>query len=282
MPRSVREIAIVIFLIGGGLLILFSSAHKTGEQGVVIRSVYSIVRPFQQAATTVHQRIVGWRQHYVTLMEVSQENEALKGKIRELRKENAALLNAESENRRLKKLLDLKSRHEFPSLVAQIIGEDALGWYRTFFINRGSEDGVLPDMPVTAAEGVVGRVLKSSTDLSQVVLITDPNLSVDCRVLRTRDRGILSGSLDRACVLRYIDLKSDVKPGDAVITSGLDGVFPRGLSVGRVQSVRKGSQELFLEAQVIPSVDFSAIEEVLVVLGHRAGFDLQPGLDDKR
>ncbi len=203
MPRSVREIAIVILLVGGGLVILFSSYNKTGEQGLVTRSVYRIMRPFQQAATTVHDRVVSWRKHYVTLVNVSKENDVLKREVRELQKERAALLNAESENRRLKKLLDLKSRHEFPSLVAQIIGEDALGWYRTFFVNRGSDDGVLPNMPVTVAEGVVGRVIKSSADMSQVLLITDPNLSVDCRVLRTRDRGILSGSLDRACVLRY-------------------------------------------------------------------------------
>ena len=282
MPRSVREIAIVIVLIGGGLLILFSSATKTGEQGMGTRTVYRIMRPFQQAVTAVRHRVTGWREHYVTLLRVQQENQVLKKELRELRRERSNLLNAEGENRRLKKLLDLKSRHEFPSLVAQIIGEDAIGWYRTFFINRGAEDGVLPNMPVTVAEGIVGRVVKSSTDMSQVLLITDPNLSIDCRILRTRDRGILSGSLERACVLRYVNLKSDVKPGDDVVTSGLDGVFPRGLSVGKIQSLRKGSQGLFLEARVIPSVDFSAIEEVLVVLGHRAGFDLQPGLDDKR
>lgn len=281
MPRSVREIAIVIFLIGGGLVILFSSANRAGEQGLGTRAIFRVIRPFQEAVTAVHDRINGWRKHYITLVGVSKENDVLKHEISELRKERTDLLNAESENRRLKKLLDLKSRHEFPSLVAQIIGEDAVGWYRTLFINRGSEDGVLPNMPVTVAEGIVGRVFKTSSDMSQVMLITDPNLSVDCRILRTRDRGILSGSLERACVLRYVNLKSEVKPGDEVVTSGLDGIFPRGLSVGKIQSLRKGPQGLFLEALVLPSVDFSAIEEVLVVLGHRAGFDLQPGLDDK-
>jgi rod shape-determining protein MreC len=282
MPRSVREIAIVIVLIGGGLLILFSSANKAGEQGLGTRGVYRIMKPFQQAVTAVHDQIDRWRKHYITLVGVSKDNDRLKHEIRELRRERTDLLNAESENRRLKKLLDLKSRHEFPSLVAQIIGEDAVGWYRTFFINRGAEDGVLPNMPVTAAEGIVGRVSKSTPDMSQVLLITDPNFSVDCRILRTRDRGILSGSLERACVLRYVNLKSDIQPGDDVITSGLDRVFPRGLSVGKIQSLRKGPQGLFLEAAVVPSVDFAAIEEVLVVLGHGAGFDLQPGLDDKR
>lgn len=263
-------------------MILFSSGNKVGEQGLGTRTVFRVIRPFQQAVTAVQDRINSWRTHYITLVGVSKENDLLKQEINELKKEKTELLNAESENRRLRKLLDLKSRHEFPSLVAQIIGEDAVGWYRTLFVNRGSDDGVLPNMPVTVAEGIVGRIFKTSHDMAQVLLITDPNLSVDCRVLRTRDRGILSGSLERACVLRYVNLKSEIKPGDDVVTSGLDGIFPRGLSVGKIQSLRKGPQGLFLEAQVIPSVDFSAIEEVLVVLGHRAGFDLQPGLDDKR
>jgi len=141
---------------------------------------------------------------------------------------------------------------------------------------------VHPDMPVTVAEGLVGRVVNSSSDMSRVLLLTDPNHSVDCRVASTRDRGVLSGSLERGCILRYIHLKSRIRPGDEVVTSGLDGIFPRGLPVGKVETVEKGSQGLFLEARVIPAVDFSEIEEVLVILGQRGGFDIRPGMEDKR
>ena len=118
--------------------------------------------------------------------------------------------------------------------------------------------------------------------MAQVLLISDPNLSLDCRVVRTRDRGILKGSLDRGCVLRYISIKSQVEPGDELETSGLDGVFPRGLTVGRIDSVRSGDQGMFLEAHVIPAANLSAIEEVLVILASRGGFDIRPGLEDKR
>jgi rod shape-determining protein MreC len=167
-------------------------------------------------------------------------------------------------------------------LVAQVVGEDATGWYKSIFVNRGSEDGVGCDMAVTVAQGIVGRVVKTTHDMSRVLLLTDPNLSVDCRVARTRDRGLLSGSLERGCILRYINLKSGIAAGDEVVTSGLDGVFPRGLPVGKIEKVRKGAQGLFLEALVTPAVDLSEIEEVLVILGRKGGFDIQPGLEGKR
>jgi len=281
MPRSVRDIAIALILIGGGLLILFSYSKKP-EGGLLSRGLYTALAPFLQGVSSAHSGAKHVWQSYVGLIAVREQNEALKEEIRKLRRDKAALLDKESENRRLKKLLDLKAAHEFPSVVAQVVGQDAVGWYRTLFINKGSEDGVHPDMPATVAEGVVGRVVNSSSDISRILLLTDPNHSVDCRVARTRDRGVLSGSLERGCILRYINLKSGIKSGDEVVTSGLDGIFPRGLPIGKVETVDKGHQGLFLEARIAPAVDFSEIEEVLVVLGQRGGFDIRPGLEDKR
>jgi rod shape-determining protein MreC len=281
MPRSIRDIAIVLIVIGTGLLVLFSSP-KEPESGPVTRAIYTVVRPFQQAISSAHMRVKNVWNTYVSLVGVREENQTIKEEVRNLRKENASLQSRELENRRLRKLLQLKSRNEFPTLVAQVVGEDALGWYRTLFINRGSEDGVTPEMPVVVAEGVVGRIVKTSTDMSRVLLLTDPNLSLDCRVVRTRDRGVLSGSLERGCALRYIGLNSDLKAGDEVVTSGLDGVFPRGLPVGRVETIRKSSQGLFLEAQIKPAVNFLDIEEVLVILAQKGGFDVRPGLEDRR
>jgi rod shape-determining protein MreC len=210
------------------------------------------------------------------------ENRQLKEEIQTLRRDKAELLSKERENLRLKKFLDLKDRYECPSLVAQIIGEDAVGWYRTFLINRGSEDGVMPGMPAAVPEGIVGRVVRTSGSVARVRLITDPNLSVDCRVARTRDRGILNGHLDRECILRYVDSKGKIREGDEVVTSGLDGVFPKDLPVGTVSQVRNDPQGLFLEALVKPVAQFSEIEEVLVILAKRSGFDIRPGLEDKR
>jgi rod shape-determining protein MreC len=281
MPRSIRDIAITLVLIGGGLLILFSSPTKP-EGGPASGFVYMVLRPFQETASSVHAHIKNVWEGYIRLTGVREENRALKQQISRLRQERDELLNNENENRRLRKLLSLKTKHEFPTLVAQIIGEDAAGWYRTVFINRGTDEGVRSDMPVTMSEGLVGRIINSSTGVSRVLLLTDPNLSADCRVVRTRDRGVLTGSLEHGCILRYISLKSEIRPGDEVVTSGMDGVFPRGLPVGKIESVGHGDQGLFLEAQVKSAVDFSALEEVLVILGQQGGFDVRPGLEDNR
>jgi rod shape-determining protein MreC len=125
-------------------------------------------------------------------------------------------------------------------------------------------------------------VAKTGSEVSRVTLLTDPNLSLDCRIRRTRDRAVLNGSLKKGCLLRYISLNSDIKPGDQVITSGLDGVFPKGLTVGTVESVRKSADGLFLEAQVKPAVNFGEVEEVIIILEQKGGFDVSPGLEDKR
>ncbi len=281
MPRSIRDIAVVLILLGAGVLILVSDS-KSREQGPEVGLFYRVLKPVQQVVTTFHSKSVDLWRGYINLVGIQEENKALKEELRKLRGERSALLNAERENLRLKKLLNLKGGHEFPSLVAGLIGEDSVGWHRSFFINRGSADGITPQMAVAVAEGIVGRVTRCSATMAQVVSITDPSLSVDCRLIRTRDRGILNGSLDGGCVLRYLDPKADVRIGDEVITSGLDGIFPKGLPVGRIESVRKGSQGLFLEAQVTPAADFAGIEEVLVVLGRPAAFEIQTGLEEKR
>ncbi len=281
MPRSIRDIAVVLILLGAGVLILVSDS-KSREQGPEVGLLYRVLKPVQQVVTTFHSKLVDVWSGYINLVGIQQENKALKEELRKLRGERSALLNTERENLRLKKLLNLKGGHEFPSLVAGLIGEDSVGWHRSFFINRGSADGITPQMAVAVAEGIVGRVTRCSATMAQVVLITDPSLSVDCRLTRTRDRGILNGSLDGGCILRYLDPKSDVRIGDEVITSGLDGIFPKGLPVGKIESVRKGSQGLFLEARVTPAADFAGIEEVLVVLGRPAAFEIQTGLEEKR
>jgi len=262
-------------------LILFSTAPRS-ETGLVGRMVYSALGPLQGGVSAVHGKVKHVWQQYLNLVGVREENRLLKSEVQRLRQERTGLVGAESENRRLRKLLSFGARHEFPTLAAQVIGEDALGWYRTLFINRGTDDGVRPEMPVVVSEGVVGRVAKGSSNVSRVLLLTDPSLSVDCRLVRTRDRGVLTGSLEGLCILRYLSLTSQVRPGDEVVTSGLDTVFPKGLLVGRVESVQKTDQGLFLEAKVLPAVHFAELEEVIVILGREGGFDIRTGMEESR
>jgi rod shape-determining protein MreC len=281
MPRSIREIALLIVLLGFSLVLVFSVGRSSGVNAAE-SVLYRLLRPLDQAMFSLRTSIGNVWQDYIDLVNVRRENRELNEELRRLHREKAELSARESENLRLKKLLDVKNRHEFPSVVAQIIGEDASGWFRTCFINKGTDDGVFAGMPVTAIDGLVGRVSRSASSMAQVILITDPALAVDCRIARTRERGILRGSLEGGSILRYLNPKAQVQTDDDVVTSGLDGVFPMGLSVGKIQSVRTGDQGLFVEALVSPAVDLSALEEVLVVLSTLGGFDTQSWSEERR
>jgi len=280
MPRSIRDLTIAVILVSLGLIMLFSSFEK-GQSGTFVNFIYSIFKPINQTVTFFQKRVSGAFNSYFWLVDVSQKNMALTEEVRRLRTEIVDLREKELENNRLKKILKLKNKLDFPTLVAQIIGQDASGLFRTVLINKGSEDGILPDMPVIVPEGVVGKINRSSNLMAQVMMITDPSMSVDCRVERTRDRGLMSGSYSYPCVLQYLNKEAQIKQGDLVVTSGLDGVFPRGLVVGTVDSVRSSEHGLFLEAVVSPAVRLSEIEEVVVILGMQGGFSMEPGLEGK-
>jgi rod shape-determining protein MreC len=281
MPRSIRDIALIIILLGLSLVLVFSTGGSRGINAAE-SVLYRLLRPLDQAMFSMRKSIGNVWQDYIDLVNVKRENRELNEELRRLHREKAELSARESENLRLKKLLDVKNRHEFPSVVAQIIGEDASGWFRTCFINKGTDDGVFAGMPVTAIDGLVGRVSRSAAGMAQVILITDPALAIDCRIARTRERGILRGSLEGGSILRYLNPKAQVQTDDDVVTSGLDGVFPMGLTVGKIQSVRTGDQGLFVEALVRPAVDLSALDEVLVVLSTLGGFDTQSWSEERR
>jgi rod shape-determining protein MreC len=272
MPRTAKDFAIVLLLIAFGAILFFTSLRD--PEATKLSFIYKIFVPIQTIGTSIKQTFTNIWQNYIDLRHVRLENASVKKEIDRLQNEKNLLLNLEPENKRLRKLLDFKLNNEFALVVAQVVGEDAAGWFRNIFINRGTEDGIKPDMPVISPEGIVGKVVKCSASASKVMLIADSSLSVDCRIVRTRDRGLLNGSLEGQTILRYLDLKSGVIPGDFVATSGLDGVFPKGLMIGKVATVRKGPQDLFLEAIVTPAADFSALEEVSVVISQKGGYDL--------
>ncbi len=257
---------------------MFTSV-KNGSRDKAGEIVLTILRPALSAIHYLRSTTSGIWSGYVGLRGAAAENKTLREQVALLIQERSAMQATVEENRRLKKLLDLKVAHDFPSLAAQVIGEDASGWYRTIILNRGAHDGVVSGMAVTDTNGVVGRVTKTVAGASRVLLLTDPGLSIDCRVARTRDRGVLTGSLESGCVLSYLPLKADVTPGDQVVTSGLDGIFPKDLPVGKIATVRKGRLDLFLEAVVTPSVDISRLEEALIILGPKGQFDIRLGLD---
>lgn len=225
----------------------------------------AFMRPFQIGAQVVVLWVEELGEMTVKLGWLASENKQLRQRILELHAERNQLLEAEATNRRLRELLDFRSQLPSASLTASVIASSASTWFRSLTLNKGSEDGVLKGMAVVSPSGVVGQVVSVTRRGAQVLLITDPHSGVDALVQRSRARGIVSGSLDNGPVMKYVKRSEDIEVGDRLITSGLDGVFPKGLLVGTVTKVRKKSFGLFQVVGVDLAVDPSQIEDVLLV-----------------
>jgi len=168
--------------------------------------------------------------------------------------------------KQLRKLLQFRPEAKWHVVASQVIGCDTTGWFRSMIINKGRKDGIRINMPVINAEGLVGKIIAVSGNYSKVLLITDPNSAIDCLDQKTRTRGILKGMSNNGCALDYIGHSQEIRPGDPVVTSGLAGIFPKGIPVGRVKEVREVPGALFKRVEIVPFVDFSRLEEVLVIL----------------
>ena len=229
-----------------------------------------IMRPLQAASESAVSWIKNFRDNYDTLAGFRSENERLRKRIQSLEIERQRLLEAEATNRQLKALLDFRSRIPAGAITGSIIANSANSWFQSCMIDKGSSEGVRKGMAVVTPLGVVGQVVGVTSHAAKVLLLTDPNSGIDVLVQRTRSRGIVSGSLDSGIVLKYVKRSEDIQEGDRLITSGIDGVFPKGMMVGTVIKVRKQHIGLFQFIEVLPAVQTERIENVLVVAGDGA------------
>jgi rod shape-determining protein MreC len=259
-----------VALAGGVLLLLaahmISSGVKQGDalarpQGVVSEAM----RPFQAASARMVHSAGDLFRHYVMLANVTQENELLKQQVEQLNQHQARMVELELENRRLAELLDLKEALDLKVVAADVIGSDATGLARTLILSQGSHGGLEPGMGVIATGGVVGKLIASSPTASRVLLLSDHNCAIDAFDQRARARGIVSGTADGGIVMKYVERTMDIKPEDTVITSGLDGIFPRGLLIGSVSAIERKGPGLFLNVSIRPAADLRTLEQVLVI-----------------
>ena len=197
--------------------------------------------------------------------EMERENKFLRDNAASLEKELLSSREARLENERLKKLLDFKEpgRRKFiPSLV---IARDPSGLNDTVIIDRGKKDNIEKGMIVISGNGLAGRVSETGWRISRVLLITDYDSTFSGIVERTREEGAVAGNMRAGLIMKYLDIGCDIKKGDKVITSGLYGVFEKGVLIGEVISVELDSSGLYMNAVIKPEVDVRKLEEVLVV-----------------
>ncbi|HEX9743558.1 MAG TPA: rod shape-determining protein MreC [Nitrospiraceae bacterium] len=228
-----------------------------------------VALPLELLSSTDRRAGAIWNR-YVALWTVQEENEQLRREIEFLRGQTADLREMAAANRRLTELLRFQAHAPSVTVGARVIGRDATNWYRGVVLDKGEQDGVRTEMGVVTLAGAVGRVVKTRTSSSVVLLITDPNNAVTSLIQRTRDEGIIEGTFEGQVRMKYIPLLSTVRVGDPVVTSGLTGGFPKGVPVGTITSIHKDESGLFQTADVRPEVDFTKVEEVLVVTAPRS------------
>jgi len=268
--RGKRSKQLRFFLLFGCLLtaifILFISMAGRKEFTTPHKFGLEVIGPFQTAISHVSNYVSGFWDKYLALLDVRRENEQLRQELLKYKVANIEYREALATNVRLQKLLELKESLPPPTLTAEIIGKDPSVWFRTLTINRGSSDGVQKGMPVVTVEGVVGQVLTSSPNYSKVLLATDPNSAIDVLTQKTRVQGIVKGLGREAFALHYVLKSAGVEKDDYVLTSGLGGVFPKGLMVGKVSDIKKSRRGMFQDIEIEPAVDFSQLEYLIIIM----------------
>jgi rod shape-determining protein MreC len=247
-----------------GLAVQVQRTTESGSTRLIRLWAISIVSPLTKGA--VHGE--GWFSEkwrtYVWLRGVREENEQLKNQIVQMKMREVRLVEDATQARRLQHLLGFKEQYISKTVPAQVISTTGSEFSRAIYIDKGSNDGIANDMPVVSPEGVVGKVLRVFPATSLVLLINDPTSGAGVILEKSRLQGILKGEQSGATTLKNIMSDEKVEPGERVLTSGGDGVFPKGMVVGAVQSVGQG-QDLFLNIRVRPSAPINRLEEVLVI-----------------
>jgi rod shape-determining protein MreC len=247
------------------------SRQVEGEGGVSLlqRALWSVLIPPQRMAASAIQGVKGIWTGYVALRGTRDQNRRLEERVRALESQLEASREQIEEAARLREILELRPILPFPTLTAQVIAREGVPWFRNLTIDKGQEDGVRLNAPVLGVGGVLGRVVSVGPAAAKVQLLLDRDCGVGVRIERTRTTAVVSGQVSfedsgtSELLMKYVPVLADIAVGDVVVTSGLDQIYPKGLVVGRVRSVGKGSG-LFKEVAVQPSADFEQIEEVMV------------------
>jgi rod shape-determining protein MreC len=246
--------------------VLLISAQVNSRSGVpVLEAVtFGIFSEVQRGVSSGVNSVRHLWGGYVGLRQTQIENEELKRQLAEAQVALQAQRALADRARGLEKLLDLKDRVSVQTTAAEIIGAAATPDFRTVTIDKGTRDGLRQDMAIISPAGVVGRVVVPSARSAKVQLLIDRNAAAGALIERSRAQGVVVGAGEERLRLEYVSEAADIVTGDVVVTSGIDGIYPKGFVIGRVDSVEK-SGPAYKRITVKPAVDFSSIEEVLVV-----------------
>lgn len=261
----------VLFVLVVVAHIVLISAQVTSKSGMpVLQAVaFGLVAEVQRGGAGAVDAVTALWSGYVDLRGMRDENHRLREQLADAQirlQQERALAQRSSE---LTRLLDLRSRITLVTTAAEVIAASATPDFRTVTLGKGTSAGLRPDMAVLAPEGVVGRVIVPSARAAKVQLLIDRNAAAGALVERTRAQGVAMGTGEESLRLEYVLGTSDVKVGDVVVTSGIDGIYPKGFVIGRIDYVERAGGA-YREIRIQPAADFTSLEDVLVVLTPQA------------
>src|SRR5450432_533731 len=261
--RNLSVLAAVLFVQVFGLAVQVKRSNDPQQTRLIRVWAVATITPFEQAIVHTQGAVYGVWHNYLYLRGVRQENRDLKAQVEQLKLEQVRLSQDASQARRLQALLGFKEQSILQTMPAQVVGSSGSEQSRSLFLDKGSEDGLKKNMAVITSEGVVGKILQIYPHTAQVLLINDQTSGLGAIVERLRLQGIVRGSPNGETMLEKVMADEEVQPGDKVITTGGDGIFPKGLPVGSI--VKVSSSDLFLKIRLHPAADLSRLEEVLVI-----------------
>ncbi len=266
-----RRIALITLLAVAALALLTSQVRLSERRAVgrVGSWILAGLGPAEEALSRAGDAVARvWRQ-YTEIGRLRAENQRLGEEVERLKEEVTRLREQAQATQRLERLLAFREQLPGRAIGARVIGRDSTKWFSVITVDRGSQDGVHRNAPVVAAEGLVGRVLTVTPTTAQVLLVSDARSAVGVVLQQSREAGVVEGQEQTLLRLKYISRDREITPGELLVTSGLSGVFPRGLPVGAVETVVREQGALYQEATVRPVVNLDHLEDVLILIEGR-------------
>ena len=264
-----RGLALLGVVVLVSLLLLTLQSRGRSSQAADV--VALVTTPVQSLLSRVHRTSFGVWSTYRDWKNVRAENQRLRDEVQRLRVDGLAVQETSDENRRLRRLLELRDQLPLTTLSGEVIAREWGGWVRSLTVNRGRGDNVARLTAVISPEGLIGRVVEVRPGSAIVQVLTDPASTVGAHVVRTRTSGIVEGDPRGTMRFKYMARDgSGITAGDLIVTSGQGGLFPRGIPIGRVTAIDDRGSALFHYAILAPVVEFARVEEVLLLTGDPA------------
>jgi len=255
-----KLVYVIIFLIP--FLILFSRTHFLNSFKFFLLKTVEVPSQIVSIPILEAKKMLFYHRTFAEYKKKSNEVGELKARL-------IGLEDVLRENTRLEQLLNFKRQLIYSSVAANVIGREPSRWNASIIIDKGEREGLVQGMPVVNALGVVGKIAQVGRRQSKVILLSDPQFSLAAFVQRPREVGVVTGSLQGFCRIKFVDEDADIRVGDKIITSKLSSSFPEGLFIGEVIEVRASQRSNTQDCIIEPAVSFSQLEEVLVILSNQ-------------